>query len=46
MHVEYCVSLLDHDWVVAVRHKLVPPVHSGSEIQSNCMGNREAVGYS
>ena len=46
MHVEYRVSLPEHDWVVATRHKLVPSVYAGIQIQSNGLGNREAVGYS
>ena len=46
MHVEYRVSLPDHDWVVAAGHKLIPKVYAGIQIQSNGLGNREAVGYS
>ena len=45
MHVEYRVSLPDHDWVVATGHKLIPSVYAGIQIQSNGLGNREAVGY-
>ena len=45
MHVEYRVSLNDHDWVVATEHKLIPSVYAGIQIQSNGLGNREAVGY-
>ena len=29
MHVEYRVSLPDHDWVVAAQHKLIPSVYAG-----------------
>lgn len=29
MHVEYRVSLPDHDWVVAEQHKLIPSVYAG-----------------
>jgi hypothetical protein len=46
MHVEYRVSLPDHDWVVAAGHKLIPSVYAGIQIQSDGLGNREAVGYS
>jgi hypothetical protein len=46
MHVEYRVSLPDHDWVVAAGHKLIPSVYAGIQIQCNGLGNREAVGYS
>ena len=35
MHVESRVSLPDHDWVVAERHKLIPSVYAGINIQSN-----------
>lgn len=30
MHVEYKVSLPDHDWVVAQRHKLIPFMQESS----------------
>jgi len=46
MHVEYRVSLPDHDWVVDTGHKLIPSVYTGIQIQSNGLGNQEAVGYS
>ena len=46
MHVEYRVSLPDHDWVVAEKHKLIPSVYAGINIQSNGLGDRQAVGYS
>ena len=46
MHIEYRVSLADHDWVLAAGHKLIPSVYAGIQIQSNGLGNREAVGYS
>lgn len=35
MHVEYRVSLPDHDWVVAERNKLIPSVYAGIEIKSD-----------
>jgi hypothetical protein len=46
MHVEYRVSLPDHDWVVAEQHKLIQSVHACIEIQPNGLGKPEAVGYS
>lgn len=46
MHVEYKVTLPDHDWVVAQRHKLIPSVTAGIEIKRNGLGQAEAVGYS
>lgn len=46
MHVEYRVSLPDHDWVIASRHKLVPSVYAGCIIKGNDMGRAEAITYS
>jgi len=46
MHVEYPISLPDHDWVVAAAHKLIPSVYAGIAITTDGLGNREAVGYS
>lgn len=46
MHVEYRVSLPDHDWVVSEQHKLIPFVYAGIEIQHNGLRKPEAVGYS
>ena len=34
MHVEYSVSLSDHDWVVAEKHKLILLVYAGIQIQT------------
>lgn len=34
MHLEYKVSLPDHDWVVADRHKLIPSVYAGCVVGS------------
>ena len=45
MHVEYRVTLPDHDWVVASRHKLIPSVYAGIEIQKDGLGKPEAVTY-
>eukprot|EP00731_Ephydatia_muelleri_P018367 Em0011g407a len=46
MHVEYRVTLPDHDWVVAGRHKLIPSVIAGIKIEENSLGMQDAVGYS
>ncbi|XP_060801623.1 uncharacterized protein LOC106141435 [Amyelois transitella] len=46
MHVEYRVSLPDHDWVIATRHKLIPSVYAGCIIKGNDMGRAEAITYS
>lgn len=46
MHLEYKVTLPDHDWVVASQHKLVPSVYAGITIKSDGLGNPAAVGYS
>ena len=35
MHVEYRVSLPDHDLVVAEKHKLIPSVYAGIQIHPN-----------
>ena len=46
MHVEYRVSLPDHDWVVAAQHRLIPSVYAGIVVQPNGLGKPEAVSYS
>ncbi|KAG5891686.1 hypothetical protein JTB14_020103 [Gonioctena quinquepunctata] len=46
MHVEYKVSLPDHDFVIASRHKLIPSVYALCEVKPNEMGRPEAVSYS
>ncbi|KAJ8884678.1 hypothetical protein PR048_016536 [Dryococelus australis] len=46
MHVEYKVSLSDHDFVIASRHKLIPSMYVLYEVKSNEMGRPEAVSYS
>ena len=45
MHVEYRISLPDHDWVVADQHKLIPSVYAGIGIMPDGLGNKEAVSY-
>ena len=46
MHVEYRVSLPDHDGVIAAKHKLIPSVYAGCIIKGDAMGRPEAVTYS
>ncbi|CAH1105641.1 unnamed protein product [Psylliodes chrysocephalus] len=41
MHMEFRIKLPDNDWVIAVRHKLIPSVYA-----STMLGQPEAVGYS
>ncbi|GBP67430.1 hypothetical protein EVAR_47149_1 [Eumeta japonica] len=46
VHVEYCVSLPVHDWMIDMRHKLIPSVYAGCIIKENDMGHAEAITYS
>ncbi|CAG9782182.1 unnamed protein product [Diatraea saccharalis] len=46
MHVEYKVSLPDHDFVIASGHKLIPSVYAFCEVKPNKIGRPEAVSYS
>lgn len=46
MHMEYRVSLPDHDFVVAQRHKLIPSVYAGLVIKDKGFGQKDAVTYS
>lgn len=46
MHLEYRVTLPDHDWVVAEKHKLIPSVYVGIVINTCGMGSSKAVTYS
>ena len=46
MHTENRISLSNHDWVVAVRHKLIPSVYAGIMIESRGQGNPSTVSYS
>lgn len=46
MHLEYRVTLPDHDWVVGTGHKLIPSVYAGVIIEENNIGNGQAVSYS
>lgn len=40
MHVEYRVSLPDHDFVIAGQHKLCPSVYAGIEIKKEAQANQ------
>lgn len=46
MHVEYKVTLSDHDWVIAEKHKLIPSVYAAIAIKPMGLGAPEAVTYS
>ena len=46
MHLEYRVSLPDHDWVVAERHKFIPSVYAAIAIPDGGLGDPEVIGYS
>ncbi|KAJ8686037.1 hypothetical protein QAD02_021830 [Eretmocerus hayati] len=46
MHVEYKVSLPDHDFVVGSRHKLIPSVYAGIVIKPRGWGDPKSVTYS
>lgn len=45
MHVKYKVSLPNHDFVFASKHKLIPSVYALCEVKSNEMGRSKAVTY-
>lgn len=46
MYLEYKVTLLDHDWVIAEKHKLIPSVCAGIVIDSKKNVEHTAVSYS
>ncbi|KAJ8666270.1 hypothetical protein QAD02_007932 [Eretmocerus hayati] len=46
MHVDYKVSLPDHDFVVGSRHKLIPSVYAGIVIKPGGLGDPKSVSYS
>ncbi|XP_065667542.1 uncharacterized protein LOC136087861 [Hydra vulgaris] len=46
MHLGYRVTLPDHDWVVAAKHKLIPSVYAGITIKKDGLGKTDAVTYS
>lgn len=45
MHLEYQVTLPDHDYVIAPNHKLIPSVIGSMEIKKNCL-SPDAITYS
>ncbi|KAJ8682383.1 hypothetical protein QAD02_018175 [Eretmocerus hayati] len=46
MHMEYKVTLPDHEFVVASRHKLIPSVYAIIKIEDDTIGDPKSVGYS
>ena len=46
MHMEYRVSLSDHDFIVAGKHKLIPSVYAAVKIIENEIGRPDSVTYS
>jgi len=40
MHIEYRISLPDHDWVVADQHKLIPSEYARIRIMPDGLGNK------
>lgn len=46
MHMEYRISLPDHDWIKAERRKLIPSVYAGLVLKENGWGNPAALTYS
>ena len=45
MHLDYLITLPDHDYVIASQHKLIPSVIGAMEVKKNCLGP-DAVTYS
>lgn len=43
MQLDYRMKLPDHDSVVTEKHKLIPSVYEGIEINKDARGNPEAV---
>ncbi|KAK3907774.1 Cytochrome b6-f complex iron-sulfur subunit [Frankliniella fusca] len=46
MHMEYKVTLADHDFAVAPAHKLIPSVYAACSIKAGVLGDERAVSYS
>ncbi|CAG8734991.1 24591_t:CDS:2 [Dentiscutata erythropus] len=46
MRLEYQVKLLDHDWIVAERHKLISSVYAILNVEGGKYRNSKAVTYS
>lgn len=45
MHLDYRVSLPDHDWVVASKRKFIPSVYGLMKIEENGLGNPNSITY-
>lgn len=43
MHMQYRVTLPDHDWVVAEKHKLIPSVYAGIIIKPDGFGDASHI---
>lgn len=43
MHVEYLVTLPDHNWVVAPSHKLIPSAYASINIEANKLAKRSIL---
>lgn len=46
MHLEYRVTLPDHNWVIAGGHKLIPSVYAGLVIKNDKIGDMKSITYS
>lgn len=46
MHLQYEISLPDHTWVKAARHKLIPSIYAGIIIKEGGFGDPSFVTYS
>ena len=46
MHIEYRVTVPDHDWVIASRHKLIPPVYAAIEVNKDSLRKPMVFGHS
>ena len=46
MHVDYKVTLPDHDFVIVNGHKLIPSVYAALIIKPNGLGDKDFVTYS
>lgn len=46
MHLDYKVTLPDHDWMVAPRHKLIPSVYASIQVEDGKIGDLKSVTYS
>lgn len=46
MHLQYRISLPDHSWVKAARHKLIPSIYAGIVIKKGGFGDPTCVTHS